>query len=220
MKKYLLTGLLFFSITAAFSQNRFGLKLSPTISFNRVDSESALASYSSNGVGMRFILGPTFDYFLGENYYISTGLLYAPKRVGVTGVQNLPTASALSRQVDEIYNLQFIQIPGTIKMYTNELALDTRLYFQLGGVLEIKIQDKVKESQIPLITKFRPYDISTLLGTGIEYRIGVNTVLYGGISYVRGLLNTASRQTTSDQVFSERFTIKNDIIALDIGIMF
>ncbi len=217
MKKYLLTVILFFSITVAFSQHRIGLKLSPTLSFNRIDSESNLVNYSSNGVGTRFILGPTFDYFLGENYYLSTGLFYAPKRTGITGIANMPPgSSAPSRRIDEIYNIQYIQIPATIKLYTNELALDTRLYFQLGGLIEVKIADRVKEFDELLIDRFRPYDFSTLLGTGVEYRIGVNTVLYGGISYIRGLLNTATRQNSS----FDRFTIKNDLIALDFGIMF
>lgn len=214
MKNYLLTTLLFFSITAAYSQHRIGLKFSPTLSFNRIDDDSQSIDYSSNGIGTRFILGPTFDYFLGENYYISTGLFYAPKRSAISGIENASTGP--SRRIDEIYNLQYLQIPATIKLYTNELALDTRLYFQLGGLLEIKIQDKIAESDVVLIERFRPYDFSALLGTGVEYRIGVNTVLYGGISYIRGLLNVASRQNSS----FDRFTVKNDLISLDIGIMF
>jgi len=219
MKKFLLTAFLSFAITVAFSQHRVGLKFSPTLSFNRIDSDAETFNYSSNGIGTRFILGPTFDYFLGENYYISTGLFYAPKRAGITAIQNLPpTSSAPSRRVDEIYNLQYLQIPATIKLYTNELALDTRLYFQLGGLLDIKISDRAAQVDEVLIDRFRPYDFSALLGTGVEYRIGVNTVLYGGISYIRGLLNVATRQTENPSF--ERFTLKNDLIALDLGIMF
>lgn len=215
MKKYLLTTLLFFSISIAFSQHRVGLKFSPTLSFSRIDSDADIMDYSSNGVGGRFILGPTFDYFIGENYYISTGLLYAPKRAGISAIRN-----NTSERFDEIYNLQFIQIPATIKLYTNELAVDTRLYFQLGGLVEFQIANKIAEpaTPLPIIERFRPYDFSALLGTGVEYRIGVNTVLYGGISYVRGLLNTATRQTGNPSF--ERFTLKNDLIALDFGIMF
>lgn len=213
MKRILLTALLLFSITFAFSQHRIGLKLSPTLSFNRIDSESERIDYTSNGVGARFIFGPTFDYFLGENYYISTGILYAPKRAGISAIVN-----DTRRRVDERYNLQYIQIPATLKLYTNELALDTRLYFQLGGLIEFKIADRAAQTDIFLVDRFRPYDFSTLLGTGVEYRIGVNTVLYGGISYIRGLLNLATRQT-ANPIF-DQFTLKNDLLALDIGIMF
>jgi hypothetical protein len=213
MKKILLTVSCVFFVTLSYSQHRIGLKFSPTLSVNRIDSESDRIDYSSNGVGARFIFGPTFDYFLGENYYISTGLLYAPKRAGVSGIVN-----DTRRRVDERYNLQYLQIPATLKLFTNELALDTRLYFQLGGLLEFKISDRSAQTSIVLVDRFRNYDFSTLLGTGVEYRIGVNTVLYGGISYVRGLLNVATRQK-DDPIF-DKFTLKNDLLALDLGIMF
>lgn len=213
MKKLLLAGIFIFIFSLGYSQHRIGLKFSPNLSINRIDSDSENVAYSSNGVGGRFIFGPTFDYFLGENYYISTGLLYAPKRSAVSGIR-----ASNQQRVDEVYNLQYLQIPATLKLYTNELALDTRLYFQLGGLMEVKIQDKVSEADVILIRKFRPYDFSALFGTGVEYRIGVNTVVYGGLSYTRGLTNVAT-QLSGDQGF-DKFTIKNDLLSLDLGIMF
>ncbi|CAN5432189.1 hypothetical protein BH23BAC1_BH23BAC1_10310 [soil metagenome] len=213
MKKLLLSSIFLLLLSTAYSQHRIGLRFSPTLSVNRIDSDSERVDYSSNGVGARFIFGPTFDYFLGENYYISTGLLYAPKRAGISGIVH-----DTRRRVDERYNLQYLQIPATLKLYTNELALDTRLYFQLGGLIEFKIADRAAQTDIFLVDRFRPYDFSTLLGTGVEYRIGVNTVVYGGISYVRGLLNAATRQT-GNPIF-DQFTLKNDLLTLDLGIMF
>ncbi len=205
MRKYYFTLVICFIGLSAVAQNRVGLKFSPNLSFNRVSSDSDVNSYSTNGVGARFIFGPTFDYFLAENYYIGTGIFYAPKRVGVQ-----------ANNVERSYNLQYIQIPATLKLYTNELSLDTRLYFQLGGILEFKINEKANDEGPQIVNSFTPIDFATTLGMGIEYHLGINTTFYGGLSYNRGLINVVSKRGD----LYDKFNIKNDLLNLDIGIRF
>lgn len=205
MRRYFFTLVMCFVGFTVFAQNKVGLKFSPNLSFNRISSDSDNDSFSSNGIGGRFIFGPTFDYFLAENYFISSGVFYAPKRVGIE-----------ANTVEQSYNLQYIQIPVTLKLYTNELALDTRVYFQLGGLLEFKINEKDNQAGPPIIESLKAYDFSTVLGTGVEYQIGINTTLYGGISYNRGLINVVKEQSALVQEFS----VKNDLLNLDIGIKF
>lgn len=210
MRKLVFVALAILAMQAAHAQTKIGLKFSPTLSTNRIiEDGDTNHTFTSNGVGGRIIFGPVVDLFITDNYYFSTGLLYAPKRVGVTVV---PTTTQVG--VQESYKLQYLQLPATLKLFTNELALDTRVYFQLGGLFEVKINEKAEEGNL-FIEDFRPFDIGLHLGSGVEYRLGYNTLLFGGFFYNRGLVNIVAN--TQDDV---DVNIKNDLIGLEMGIKF
>lgn len=208
MRKLVLVAVAILALQTAHAQSKIGLKFSPTLSTNRIIDEDNNHAFSSNGVGGRIIFGPIVDLFITDNYYFSTGLLYAPKRVGVTVT---PPSGV---RIQESYKLQYLQLPATLKLYTNELALDTRVYFQLGGLFEVKINEKAEEGNL-FIEDFRPYDFGIHLGSGVEYRLGYNTLLFGGFFYNRGLVNIVSN--TQDDV---DVNIKNDLIGLEVGVKF
>lgn len=196
-------------ITEATAQTKVGIKVSPLLSVNRASSEDNQISASSNGVGVKMSFGPIVDFFLKENYYFSTGLLYTPKRAGIA--INLAEENIRGK---EDYKLQYLQIPATLKMFTNELALDKRLYFQIGAIPEIKIDEKGTSANT-FIRKFRSVDFSVMAGLGLEYRLGVSSTIFGGLSYTRGLINAASKRFDKHD-----FTLKHDIVSLDFGIKF
>lgn len=211
MKKTVI--LLFFALlgfSSVQAQTKIGLTFSPAISSNRVDNTGSDYSLSTNGVGLRFIFGPYVDVMLSENYYFTSGLLYVPKRVGVEGT------SQSDGVIDEVYKTHYLQIPANIKLFTNEVALDTRIFFLVGGALEILINQENITDNAQLIEDFRFFDANVTLGTGVEYRIGTTTILSGGLSYNRGLVNvvTEHRMTSGD------LSIKNDLLRFDIGVKF
>ena len=189
------------------AQTKVGVKLSPSLSVNRVATDEDDLSVDSDGVGLRLSFGPIVDIFLKENYYFSTGLLYTPKRAAIA-----ISEAGLAGKQD--YKLQYLQIPATIKLYTNELALDKRIYFQFGAMPEIKIHEK-GTSEETFIRHFRFFDFSVLAGLGLEYRIGVSSTVFGGITYTRGLVNAATKRFENND-----FTLKNDLVSLDFGIKF
>jgi hypothetical protein len=189
------------------AQTQIGVKISPMLSVNRVASDDNNISATSDGVGFRASFGPIVDFFLMENYYFSTGLLYTPKRAGIT-IRD----SGIEQSED--YKLQYLQLPATLKMFTNELALDTRLYFQVGGIPEIKIDEK-NTSGDTFVRKFRAIDFSVIAGFGVEYRLGVSSTAFAGISYSRGLINAASKRYENHD-----FKLKHDLISLDFGLKF
>lgn len=202
-----------FSLQVAQGQSKIGIKIAPTLSTNRVVNEPVNDNFavSTNGVGGRFIFGPIVDFLITDNYYFSTGILYAPKRVGVTvtpvgGVPN-----------EQVYRLQYVQLPATLKLFTNELALDTRVYFQLGTLLDIKVSGKADKVYTPAyIDKTRLFDFSIYLGSGVEYRLGYNTILFAGIFYNRGLINVV----TSTPDTGPDINVKNDLVGLELGVKF
>lgn len=217
MRKFFFFSLLMlslFSLQSLQAQSKIGIKFAPTLSTNRVDFTGNNYSVSSNGVGGRFIFGPIFDLFITDNYYFSTGILFAPKRIGVTVIDRNGAQPISSEQA---YNLQYIQLPATLKLFTNELALDTRVYFQLGGLLEFKIASGAQEDYpLKYINETRLFDLGIHLGSGVEYRLGYNTLLFGGIFYNRGLTNAVTSATPEGL----EIDLKNDLVGLELGIKF
>lgn len=207
--------LLFFAllfIQTAYAQSKIGIKFSPTLSTNRISFTTDEGyTVSSNGVGGRFIFGPVFDLFVTDNYYFSTGLLFAPKRIGISVTDRLAGSTA-----NQVYNLQYLQLPASLKLFTNELALDTRVYFQIGGSLDVKIASNAQDDYaIRYIDRTRLFDFTVQLGTGVEYRLGYNTLLFGGFFYNRGLVNAVTRSHEGLDI-----NVKNDLVGLDLGIKF
>ena len=192
------------------AQTRLGLRVSSTISANRLESKVDSLGIANNGVGLRFIAGIFADKYLGGSYYFSTGLYYAPKTVRYKITNNLTGSKAR-----EIYNLQYVLLPLSLKLFTSEIALDTRLYFQVGANLEVKIHEKAVRTSELYVNKFRNLEASSLLGLGVERRISTNVNLYGGFTYYRGLFNVASSRSDQPELI-----VKNDLFSLDFMIRF
>ena len=210
MKKNILFFLLILLSTAAFSQVKIGLNFSPSLAFSRLTYNSAPAgqSYNANGVGLRFIAGPEISFYMGENAAFVTGAWYALKRASINSI----TPSGAHH--DSIFNLQYIQLPATFKLFTNEIATDMKVYFQVGGTFDIKIAEKLKGYDYKLPAQFKPIDASLILGSGVEYQLGETTYFLIGIRYTRGLINSV-KGPLSDQI-----NVKNSLLSLDLGIRF
>jgi hypothetical protein len=218
MKKALLLFSTILIFGSAFSQGvKLGLNLNPGLLINRVTDPKVTGDtleYSKKGAGFKFAAGPDVHIMFSENYGMTLGLWYAAKRAGVatkdkdTGVER-----------KDVYNLQYVQIPFTLRMYTNEISTDMKLYFQVGGTFDVKLAAKNKKiayTDDPIITKFGRFDASILAGAGVEIQMGSNTALMGGIRYQRGLINNASKFDAGVQ----KFKLNSDLLSLDLGIKF
>jgi hypothetical protein len=220
MKKISLLFLSCFLAVAGFSQVTLGLRLSPALSLNRVkDLNSADGvEFSNNGSGVRFAFGPTVDFHFGENYAFSTGAWYLSSRAGLS--QSVPGLT-----YKEIVSLQSVQIPVTFKAYTNEIATNMKLYFQLGGLATFNFYEKFKEStpsNSSYDDKYNVFDVSLYVGAGVSYKIGESNALFGGFYYSRGLMNMLDGSTipgTSDR-YKKAAKYNNDLVGLEVGITF
>lgn len=210
--KYPAILLLFMIIgTSAMTQPKVGLTFSPSVALNRVQFDSDQAEISNNGVGLKFKFGMSADFEITDTYAFSTGIIYAPKRVGLT-IE--PTGSTVEK---EVYRSQYLQIPLTIKMFTSEVVPDVKGFFQLGILAEVKIFSEALDDSYTLIEKFKPYDASFVFGFGAEHDSGASSVLYAAIVYNRGLINTISQ--VESEVTDDLIT-KLDMISLQLGIKF
>ncbi len=203
--KFLFCLFLLFSVAAS-AQVKLGLKLAPVIISNRVVNDAQTAK--NDGSVVKMSIGLIADKPLAETYMLSSGLVYVPKR-------------AAFRDADlgfsEEYNVQYLQIPMTVKLFTNEVAPDLKVYFQVGAGLEIKVFDEALDPSYNLVESFNPVDIPVILASGIEYRAGLSTTIFAAFSYQRGLTNVIN-QTTSATI--DDLAVRSTVVSIDLGVKF
>jgi len=207
MKKYLLSFLILLPVIS-YSQVKIGLKVSPALNFNRIETNSDHIEVDSDGTRSGGLFGIFTDIPFSENYYFNTGVYFVPKGIGVKITDTSNNTDLVGR-----YNIQYLQIPLDLKLFTDEISIDKRLYFQIGLAADIKIKDKPVDEYDPVITEFKAYDLNLLVGGGIEIKLGENTSILGGVSYYHGFLNNVKSAP-------EELTIRTSMLALDVGVKF
>lgn len=209
MKKLLLPLLIIISIQT-FGQVKLGVKISPSLVFNRVKADSDSANISKDGMGFRPSFGLIADVPIANNYAFSSGITYISKTV------HLLIDPINASPVSQKYVVQYVQIPLTIKLFTNEISIDKKLYFQTGFNAEIQVYNENKTENDDVIDKFTFFDIPLVFAGGAEMNLGVNTLLFFGVSYQRGLINISN----SENIENDLFSVKNDLFGFDVGIKF
>lgn len=213
------------SVGTASAQVEIGLKISPSITSLRAESTSTNA-FGSDGSQFGFGGGLVVDYFFGENYAFSTGLLLTGKGGTISYTDVLP--GNRTTVIKQKMTAQYLELPLSVKLFTNEIAPATRLYFQVGGSLNVPIGTRVNDSKFyvdpatNVENKASDYvyffDADALVGAGVEYQLGQSTKVFAGLGYHRGLVDI-------DHYFERKrdfkdVTIKNSSFGLDLGIKF
>ena len=220
MKK---TGLLFiFCLLTfnAFSQVKFSLRVSPALALTRVlDKErNDGITPASNGSGVAFVGGAALDFFITDNLAFNVGLNY------VSTQMNMKYGYAGGEYTFQ-RNVQYVQTPLTLKAFTNEIATDLQLYFQLGPTISFKISEKLKKSNVPGTDPeagdkvVSPIDAGLYFGAGVIYKIGESNALFAGFYYNRGLTNVTLTNTNSVK-YNDYARTHLDLIGLEAGIRF
>ena len=199
------------------------IRFAPSLDLNTAEGAGTYTGFRDNGSGVRMSVGPTLDYFFfKDRYALSTGLWYTIKRSGF----QMPGSFGETRFIpgtpfkESIYNLQYLQVPATVKLFANNIAPNVRLYLQTGGLLSLKIAEKALQTERNGLYQAesggdrRQYgrgDIELLLGAGVQYRINQINAFNVGMSYQRGLINVAR----GSQLIS-----RNRVVSLDLGFKF
>ena len=211
MKKFLFASLLVTLSFVTYAQPKIGLTFAPGISMNRVKYSSTTDVIDKYGSRMKMSFGLEADFKLTDSYAFSTGLIFTPKRVG------FKIAKANTSTIREVYNMQYLQLPISLKLYTTEIQPDLRPFFHIGFLAEVKVFDEPNRPTYDLVDDFKFYDASFLGGMGVEYGAGVNTVLYLGLYYSRGLVNIV--KSTTDPA-DDILVAKMDAFNVRLGIKF
>lgn len=209
-KKYLLLlcYLLTFNYVIAFAEDRVNIFISPGLSFGRVHTDPDNVGFESNSVGFGGKLGALYDWNIKNNYYLSSGLIFVLQQIGFK-----------NPKLNEQHEMQYLQVPVLVKLYTGELDLDLRCYVTVGLIGAFKLNNWVSHTNHKevFINKLRMCTINGILGVGVEYQFSLSTSIFAGISYQLGLSSLFSEQNKQPSV--PKLYGYGDLITLDIGII-
>ncbi len=229
MKKIILTIAALAVAPAAFAQVEIGLKVSPSISYLRTDSPST-TSFQSESSKFSFGGGIFMDYFFGENYAFNTGLFLTGKGGTISYQEPQLLGGGITRpRVSQKIAVQYLEIPATIKLFTNEIAPATRVYFQVGSSVAFPVSTRINgdkfytdaydsNNQTDASKHVFAVDANLIGGLGVEYQLGKSTKVLTGLSYHHGLVDL-DRYFEKNRGFSD-VNIKNSVFALDLGLKF
>lgn len=211
MKYFISASLVILIINASIAQTKLGLKLTSSVIAQRITQSNDSIEISKGSNAFNPSIALIADMPISAKYFFSTGIGYISKRVNLNAYESYPDLmQTLS------YNIQYIQMPATLKLFTDDVALDKKLYFQFGPIIEIPIHLKENDQNFQVIKTIQPIDITLLISAGVEILIAPQTIIGIGLSYHRGLINIVKETGFPD----ETLVIKNDLYGIDITIKF
>ena len=222
MKKITLLLLLLFAGFTSMAQVEIGLMVSPTISSPRFIAEDKY-NFKNEGGKLGLGVGVIADYFFAQNYAFSTGLVYRTKggELSYSYTRNENGSSVTTNGKDD-NSLQYVELPVSLKLFTNEVAPGTIVYFQVGGSLNTKVSANVNDKKVidseKVLKRFNIFEADAILGGGAEFEMGESTKIFTGITYHRGLSNIDDHY--SKVLGDNNIGIKNSGFSLDVGVKF
>lgn len=188
MKKLFFTCILAFFLSLGITNAqdlRLGFRTLPSLSWIHSNSEDI----SSGGFAGGISYGLIADKYFAENYALSTGL-----DVNYRG-GSLEKAGNTSS-----YSLQFIEIPLTLKLKTNQVG-PFRYFGQMGLGIDIKIHSNFDVN---------PLGFALIVGGGVEIPFSGKTSFVAGLLFHNGL---------SDLIPGDG-NANGNYLALNLGILF
>jgi hypothetical protein len=228
---------------------RFGIKVNPMLTWFRPDEGKTL---ERNGLKAKFGYGLITEFKMAKVISFATGIggEYEGGKLSVNSKDTVfyfmkddafttDTAGADKyRLLSRSYNINYLNIPITLKMKTKDIGGMT--YFGMfGGDIGIRMKSKVTDEVMDLGssggTTLKITDIdntkdmnilrtSLNVGGGFEYNLSGSTSLVVGLNYRRGFLPVVKK--TSEYLregYSAKdlkSTILGDGILLTVGILF
>lgn len=215
----LLVVLLFFSVTSMGQNVRFGLTGSPQFDFARILPNNV----ESGGVRLGFSYGLLIDLRIDNNerYAFATGLLHTLTGLNLD-VNYSDTAGTVIRTDQRTLKIQYIEIPLTMRLRTNEIGYMT-YYGQIGLIPGIRVSsrlDQESNAADPSLTfeNQKTKDIGFLnlalqIGAGVEYSVSSSTHLVGGLYYNNGFTNVYDGDNVNDKI-----SLRN--LGIRLGVLF
>ncbi|MFD2248615.1 porin family protein [Pontibacter ruber] len=204
---------------SAMAQVEIGAMISPTIASNRFIAEDKY-NLEKESNKLRFGVGVVADYFFSQNYAFSTGLMYRSKGSEIQYNYTSEDGSSISGKDD--IDVQYLELPVSLKLFTNEVAPDVVMYFQVGGSLNTKVSAKVNDKKVidgeRTSKRFNIFETDALIGTGAEMLLGQSTKIFGGITYHRGLTNIDDYY--KKRLGDKNIAVKNNGVSIDVGVKF
>jgi hypothetical protein len=206
-----------FAQDAAFQKFRMGFKASPNISWFQPKDKHFLAE----GANLRFGYGFIADIFFSENYAFGTGLnIYRNGgSISYLELDKISAADYIYRRY-QTYSNQYVEVPITFKLRTNEIGYvtywaqfgfgagvnigargdDERNYLFQQDLVEDQLvwvaseRETVLEENADLAQNVALFRASMIIAAGIEYSLSGTTSILVGLTYNNGFTNSFARK--------------------------
>ncbi len=241
MKKIFITCLLILVVNIGFSQKSFrlGLNFAPSLAWLKPDVKDSLGKdlYKTKGAGMKigFSYGLAAEFAFGDNYSFSTGLFLTTNGGGLIYDDSISvvidTISTLHGvTTTRKHNLQYVEIPLTLKLKTTEIGYITyygKFGFGTAFLVKARADDESEGENLAQNSVIEDIDIrneinffraSLILGAGLEYSLGGNTSFIVSIIYNNGFTNIFRKNKKS--IEGVKAKAKSTSIALNVGVLF
>lgn len=205
-------------------QFKFGIKVSPSISWLGVTHNDAEA----DGATMKLGLGITAEYDINSILYVVSGINY-----NAFGGYMFDSLSLNSITTKNNYKVSYtqVEIPFGLKLQTPET--NNMCYYIQGGVTAgfiLSAKEKFKSTianttapSVDVLSLTSPSMVGCFAGVGAKYKISENLKLFGEITYKNSLSSSAmgdNYQSERHRGYYEAIGIFPACMDFSIGIQF
>ena len=233
----LVFGMLITQLSFAQGEFRFGLKGSSNFGWVGGTSKNIV----NDGTTIAFGYGIMGDYYFKPNYGISAEIMLSNIKSKLTVTEPLAFNSVMSDTVNDLryeYNIQYLDIPLTMKIRTKEIG-DMTYFGQFGVSMGFALNAKTSivstglpksiSDQEP--TEYRVngaegdaftvnnfddkvflFRLPLIIGGGVEYKMAGSTSLQIGVRIANAFTDMFVKDKTA--------IAKNNYVALSVGVLF
>ena len=218
MKKlFILVILGYSSVLFAQPKIRLGAHIDPIFSWfsprsSKIAKDGARLGYNG-GLIVEDYFAPNYALVTGLNLTQLGGNLLYKEEADISTGQG--THVLLPAQTSVAFNINYLTIPMALKLKSNEIGYFT-YYAELGFSPEINIGSKATSTGGALnkenvAKEINAFNISYFFGGGIEYNIGGQTSLVGGVFFNNGF---------GDVLSADRYKAALNYVTIRVGVMF
>ena len=234
----LVLGMVITQVSFAQGEFRFGLKGQANMSWLGNTSRTI----ENDGVQLGLAYGIMGDYYFKPNYGVSAEILLSTvkSKFNLTSAQsfNGDTAGTILTDLNYEYNIQYLEIPVSIKFRTKEIGNMTYWgNFGFSPGFAMSARTSISSASLPKSiadqnpTDYKVNDVEgdafsvsdfddkvfllrfpLIIGGGVEYKMAGSTSLRGGIRFANTFTDIFVKDKTSDA--------KNNYFALSVGVLF
>lgn len=210
---------------------RLGIKVAPNMSWLKADTKGLEGDGSK--IGFTFGLVTEFPIGNSGNYRFGTGLFL--NYAGGNYLQAITYTDAngqlLTRDLSSKTKLQYVELPLTVKLMTNEIGY-MRYYGRLGFGAAFNLSAKgdfetlaVGPNGVAGISSFededikdgiQPFRAGLIVGGGLEYNFSGSTTVQVGVNYHNGFTNLLKDAKVGDKTAK----LLQNYLELDLAVFF
>ncbi len=217
MKKVIIGSIFFLSFLSIRSQDlRFGVFVEPQLSWLSPDAKNI----DRDGFRIGINGGLIMNKYFAKNYAFTSGISISNIGGNLLFKDSITIKTAEAEQIlsphtTVDYRLQYVSVPIGLKFKTSQIGYFT-FFAQLGFTPQINIKARADATGNQLdkeniSDEMNLLNLSYFFGGGLEYSLGGNTELTGGIIFNNGFIDVLKSENSKETL---------SFLSLRLGIMF